>query len=51
MKDKRSKAASLFDAPSLPATTATESDEEEEILAETADEGHTDEDEGFDEAA
>lgn len=43
--------ASLFDAPASPAITATELNEEEEILAETADEGHTDEDEGFDEAA
>jgi PRTRC genetic system protein E len=51
VKEERSKAASLFDVPSLPATTATELDEEEEILAEAADEGHTDEDEGFDEAA
>ena len=51
VKEEPSRMASLFDAPSSPATTAAESDEEEEILAETADEGHTDEDEGFDEAA
>ena len=51
VKEKPSRTASLFDAPAPPATTTTESDEEEEILAEIADEGHSNEDEGFDEAA
>jgi PRTRC genetic system protein E len=50
VKEESSRTASLFDAPA-PATTTIESDEEEEILAETADEGHSNEDEGFDEAA
>jgi len=50
-KEEPSRTASLFDAPASPAPTTSESDEEEEILAETTDESHTDEDEGFDEAA
>jgi len=51
VKEESSRTASLFDAPAPPATTTTESDEEEETLAETPDEGHSNEDEGFDEAA
>ena len=50
VKEEPSRTASLFDA-TASATTAIESDEEEEILAEAFEEGHTDEDEGFDEAA
>jgi PRTRC genetic system protein E len=51
VKEEPSRTASLFDTPASPATTATESDEEEEILAEAFEEGLTYEDEGFDEAA
>jgi PRTRC genetic system protein E len=51
VKEEPSRTASLFDAPALPATMATEPDEEGEMLAESADKGYTDEDEGFDEAA
>jgi PRTRC genetic system protein E len=51
VKEEPSRTASLFDTPASSATTATESDEEEEILAEALEEGHTDGDEGFDEAA
>ena len=51
IKEEPSRTASLFDAPAPPATTATESDEEEEILAESV-EGEEDGDaEEFDEAA
>lgn len=51
VKEEPSRTASLFDAPAPPATTATESDEEEEILAESV-EGEEDGDaEEFDEAA
>jgi len=51
VKEELSRTASLFDAPAPPATTATESDEEEEILAESV-EGEEDGDaEEFDEAA
>jgi PRTRC genetic system protein E len=51
VKEEPSRTASLFDTPASSATTATESDEEEEILAEALEDGHTDGDEGFDEAA
>jgi PRTRC genetic system protein E len=51
VKGESSRTASLFDAPASPSTTTTESDEEGEILAEAAEEVHTDGDEGFDEAA
>jgi PRTRC genetic system protein E len=51
VKEEPSRTASLFDAPASPATMATEPDEEGEMLAESADKGYTDEDEGFDEAA
>ena len=51
VKEEPSRTASLFDTPAPPATTATESDEEEEILAESV-EGEEDGDaEEFDEAA
>lgn len=51
VKGEPSRTASLFDAPAPPAATATESDEEEEILAESV-EGEEDGDaEEFDEAA
>lgn len=51
VKEEPSRTASLFDAPAPPAATATESDEEEEILAESV-EGEEDGDaEEFDEAA
>ena len=50
VNEEPSRTASLFDAPA-PATMATELDDEGEILTETPAEGHTDEDEGFDEAA
>ena len=51
VKEEPSRTASLFDAPAPPETTATESDEEEEILAESV-EGEEDGDaEEFDEAA
>jgi PRTRC genetic system protein E len=51
VKEEPSRTASLFDTPASSATTATELDEEEEILAEALEDGHTDGDEGFDEAA
>jgi PRTRC genetic system protein E len=51
IKEEPSRTASLFDAPAPPATTATESDEEEDILAETAEDEPTDEIDDMDEAA
>jgi PRTRC genetic system protein E len=51
VKEEPSRTASLFDAPASPATTATESDKEEEILAETNEDEEADEIDDFDEAA
>ena len=51
VKEEPSRAASLFDAPPSPAPTATESDEEEEILGEAAEDEPADEFDDFDEAA
>ena len=51
VKDEPSRTASLFDVPAPPATTATESDEEDEILAEAAEDELADESEDLDEAA
>ncbi len=50
-KEEPSRTASLFDAPAPLATTTSESDEEEEILAEAAEDELTDESEDLDEAA
>jgi hypothetical protein len=51
VKEEPSRTASLFDAPAQPATTATESDEEEEILAESVEDREAGDAEEFDEAA
>ncbi len=51
IKEEPSRTASLFDAPAQPATTETESDEEEDILAETAEDEPSDEIDDMDEAA
>jgi hypothetical protein len=51
VKEEPSRTASLFDAPAPPATTEAESDEEEEILAEAAEDEPTDEFDDLDEAA
>ena len=51
MKHELSRAASLFDAPMSPAITATESDEEEEILAEAVEDELVGEIDDLDEAA
>jgi PRTRC genetic system protein E len=51
VKEEPSRTASLFDAPAPPATTATESDEEEEILAESVEDEEAGDAEEFDEAA
>jgi PRTRC genetic system protein E len=51
MREEPSRTASLFDAPAPPAATATESDEEEEILAEAGEGEPVDEIDEFDEAA
>lgn len=48
VKEESSRTASLFDAPALP---ATESDEEEEILAESVEDEEAGDAEEFDEAA
>jgi PRTRC genetic system protein E len=51
VKEEPSRTASLFDAPAPPATTAIESDEEEEILAESIEDEEAGDAEEFDEAA
>jgi len=51
VKEESSRTASLFDAPAPPATTAIESDEEEEILAESIEDEEAGDAEEFDEAA
>ena len=51
VKEEPSRKASLFDAPSPSATTTIESDEEEEILAEAAEDELADESDDLDEAA
>ena len=51
VKEEPSRRAGLFDAPAPPATTATESDEEEEILAESVEDREAGDAEEFDEAA
>jgi PRTRC genetic system protein E len=51
VKEEPSRTASLFDAPSPPATTVTESDEEEKILADALEEEQAGDGEEFDEAA
>jgi hypothetical protein len=51
LKEEPSRTASLFDAPGSSATTATEPDEDEEILAEAADDEPVDEIDDLDEAA
>jgi hypothetical protein len=51
VKEEPSRTASLFDASAPPATTATESDEEEKILAEAAEDETTYEFDDLDEAA
>lgn len=51
VKEEPSRTASLFDAPAPPATTETESDQEEEILTETAEDEPTEEIGDMDEAA
>jgi PRTRC genetic system protein E len=51
VKEEPSRTASLFDAPASRAAKEADSDEEEEILAETPDDGQSYEEEGFDEAA
>ena len=51
VKDEPSRTASLFDTPAPPASMATESDEEEEMLAEAGEGEPVDETDEFDEAA
>ena len=51
LKEEPSRTASLFDTPAPPATMATESDEEEEILTETAEDEPTDDFDDLNEAA
>lgn len=51
VKEDPSRTASLFEATVTTTSCASETDEEEEILAEVFEESNTDEDEGFDEAA
>ena len=51
VKEEPSRTASLFDAPAPTATTATESDEKEEILAESIEDEEAGDAEEFDEAA
>ena len=51
VKEEPSRTASLFDAPAPAATSATESDDEEEILAEAAEDEATDEFDDLDEVA
>ena len=51
VKEEPSRTASLFDAPAPPATTETESDEEEENLAESIEDEEAGDAEEFDEAA
>jgi PRTRC genetic system protein E len=51
VKEEPSRTASLFDAPAPPATAAIESDEEEEILAESVEDREAGDAEEFDEAA
>ena len=51
VKVEPSRTASLFDAPAPPATTAIESDDEEEFLAEAGDHEPMDESDDLDEAA
>jgi PRTRC genetic system protein E len=51
VKEEPSRTASLFDAPAPPATTATESDEEDEILAESIEDEESGDAEELDEAA
>jgi PRTRC genetic system protein E len=51
VKEEPSRTASLFDAPAPPATAAIESDEEEEILAESVEDREAGDAEESDEAA
>ena len=51
VKEEPSRTANLFDALASPATTATESDEEEEVLAEAIEDEEAGDDEEFDEVA
>ncbi len=51
VKEEPSGTASLFDAPASPGTAEAESDEEEEILAESIDDEEAGDVEEFDEAA
>ena len=51
LKEEPSRMASLFDAPAPRASAATESDEEEEILAEATEDEPTDEFDDLDEVA
>jgi PRTRC genetic system protein E len=51
VKEEPSRMASLFDAPAPRASAATESDEEEEILAEATEDEPTDEFDDLDEVA